>query len=462
MTITARRSRLVVVLLLFAGAAGLGWYHFLAPPLPSVPLEGKDAPVQEAVGQALSQVRWHPRSGAAWGHLGQVLHIHSFPAQADYSYKQAERFDPTNPRWPYLRGVLCLPDAQAALPHLQKAADLCDRFDAGNTAPRLKLAQALLAQGRTTEATEQLERVIDDEPGNSRAHYHLGLLALADNRPETAVGHLLLSQRSPFARKKSCFQLAMAYRALGQSSETPTEARAGFATLADEYSKQAAAAPEDKPWIDPYLHEINLLTAGRSYYFQIAGEMQQQGRLLEAIALMEQVVQQFPDDDSYIELTQLLIAAKEHARAEQAARQTLKLRPDKVQGHYYLGESLFRQGLHIWNTQPAERATARAKFQEAEEHLRTATELMPIHPLAHVYRGRCLRYLDRHADAAGAFRAALRHNPRQAEAYVFLSNLLAEDGKKLEARAVLEEGRKALPENGDIRRALERLGTPAP
>jgi tetratricopeptide (TPR) repeat protein len=440
---------LATVAVTFAVSTWLGWRYLLAPPLPQIPLEGKDTPVQQAIAEAMSQVRWHPRSGPAWGQLGQVLQVHSFGTQAIYCYEQAQRFEPANPRWPYLTGVIWLPDAEAALPHLRRAAELAARTDRDNSAPRLKLAEALLRTGRLTEAKAQFERVLEDEPKNPRANYNLGVLAVSENQPAAAIAYLIKSRPSPVSRKKSCFQLALAQRVLGQASGS--EDHSASLALAEKYSQEAAAAPEDRAWHDPYLQEINLLTAGRSYYYQVIAEMQQQKRYPEAIKLMEQVVEQFPDDDSYLELTQLLIAAKEYAKAETAARQTLQLRPDKVQGHYFLGVALFRLGLHIG---PHD---ARGKFQEAEGHLAKAVELMPNHPLAHIYRGRCLRYLDRHADAAAAFRAALRHNPRQTEAYVFLSNLFSEDGKAGEARAVLEEGRAALPENADIRKALERL-----
>jgi tetratricopeptide (TPR) repeat protein len=82
---------------------------------------------------------------------------------------------------------------------------------------------------------------------------------------------------------------------------------------------------------------------------------------------------------------------------------------------------------------------------------------MPTHSAALTYRGRCLRYLERHDEAARAFRAALECNPRATQAYIFLSNLLAEDGKKAEAVKVLEEAKLALPDNMEVRRALQRL-----
>jgi tetratricopeptide (TPR) repeat protein len=82
---------------------------------------------------------------------------------------------------------------------------------------------------------------------------------------------------------------------------------------------------------------------------------------------------------------------------------------------------------------------------------------MPSHTWSYLYRGRCLSYLGRHEEAAAAFRSAIRVNPRQAEAYIFLADLLAEDGKASDAMEVLKQARTVLPESLAIRKVLDRL-----
>jgi tetratricopeptide (TPR) repeat protein len=460
MSLPSRRLLWLVLIgvLVLTAPSWILWRHYSAPSLPQISIDGMDAPVQAAVASAAAHVRRSPRSGAAWGHLGMVLAIHGDREGARYCFIQARRFDPANPRWPYLLGHSYLPDTAQALPFLEQAVNLADRFDSGNSAPRLLFGETLFLSGQYPEARRQFETVLGDAPDNPRAHYDLGLVDVAVGDKESALKHLMQSVGSPVARQKSASQLAALHGALAAQAGADSEEGRRHAQEAARYDKDSRGAA-DTGWADPYLREAALLNRRPTYFYERAAAMLAAGQTEEAVALMDQVVEMFPNEDSaYLELARALLAARQYDRAEQAARQTVKLRPDRAQGQYFLGEALFRQGVHIWNTQPAERAAARSKFQEAEEHLRKVTELMSNHSLAHVYRGRCLRYLDRHAEAAGAFRAAIQHNPRQVEAYVFLGNLLAEDGKKPEACAVLEEGRKALPENEDIRRALERLG----
>src|SRR5439155_19466770 len=91
-----------------------------------------------------------PRSALPWGRLGMVLVAHDRTAEANQCFAQAEQLDPREPRWPYFQGVaLSLGAPEEALPKLQRAVELCG--DAAE-APRRRLAELLLLQGRAEEA----------------------------------------------------------------------------------------------------------------------------------------------------------------------------------------------------------------------------------------------------------------------------------------------------------------------
>ena len=364
-------------------------------------------------------------------------------------------FAPENPRWTYLLGHSYLSDADAAIPLLREAAQLADRYDSSNSVPRIMFAETLLLKGEHAEAKRQLEQVLENEPNNARAHYDLALLSLADRDPESALKHLAESEKSPAARKKSLGQLAAAHHALAERPDLNAEERQAHRSLADGYAQRATEQPEDSPWSDPYLREVVELDASRQRQYERAADLVRSGHGAEAVALLDALVEQTPDPDSFLELARTLVAVKQFDRAEQAARQCLKMQPEKVQAQFLLGLALFRQGVRAWNAPSGSQAAARQLFQDAEEQLRRALATMPTHALACVYRGRCLRYLDRHAEAAEAFRTAIHQNPRQSDAYIFLARLLAEDGKQTEADAVLDKARRALPNDADVRRAWE-------
>src|SRR5437868_5888615 len=101
------------VLALLGLGAWQGWLHYTTPALPDLPLDRADKEVAEAVDGAREEVRRHPRSGAAWGKLGMVLGANGFQEPAVVCFGHAERFDPDNPRWPYLSGVQMLLDGRS-------------------------------------------------------------------------------------------------------------------------------------------------------------------------------------------------------------------------------------------------------------------------------------------------------------------------------------------------------------
>ena len=94
------------------------------PPPPTIPLDGVEKAVADAITSARNQVEEQPRAAEAWGQLGQVLLAHNFNRQADQCFAQAEKLDGTQPHWPYYQGLLAAnDDHRLALYHLRRAVD---------------------------------------------------------------------------------------------------------------------------------------------------------------------------------------------------------------------------------------------------------------------------------------------------------------------------------------------------
>src|SRR5207249_4790486 len=105
----------------------------------------------------------------------------------------------------------------AAEPFLRKAAELCDRVDPDNFAPRLRLAELLFATGTYADAETQLRRAAQIEPNDPTVHLDLGLLAFARNELEESRRELLRCQHSPFTQQRACAQLAAIYQRRGDA-----------------------------------------------------------------------------------------------------------------------------------------------------------------------------------------------------------------------------------------------------
>src|SRR5262249_3598525 len=170
-------------------------------------------------------------------------------------------------RWPYLRGEgLEQRDPDAALPHLRRAVELGGRKEADNLAPRLRLAEVLLAKGQVEEAEANLQSALKRNPENPTVHLDLALVAFTREDLEASRDHLLRCQDSPFTRQRACAQLAAVCQRLGD------EASAG------EFSRRAGALPRDAHWVDPFLAECLQLAVGKQSRFRSAEQLEAQGR----------------------------------------------------------------------------------------------------------------------------------------------------------------------------------------
>src|SRR5262249_61754171 len=121
----------------------------------------------ESIEAARRQVRKDPYSAATWGRLGKVLRGSSYYEPAAACFAQAEKYEPGEPRWPYLRGEsLQQRDPAAAREHLRRAVASWEKRGETPVVPRLRLAELLLDEGRLDEAEEQVARALEREPDN--------------------------------------------------------------------------------------------------------------------------------------------------------------------------------------------------------------------------------------------------------------------------------------------------------
>jgi tetratricopeptide (TPR) repeat protein len=443
---------LVVTVLLLLGGVGGWWWFWGGPTPPAVPSEGVDGTVVEQLEKARLKVLWHPHDADAWGSLGKLFLVHGYPRQAHLCWGRAEELNPADSRWPYFRGVdAVLRDPPNALPYLRRAVAVGHSDPLYRTAARLRLAEVLLEAQQWDEA-EQIFR--DEYPADSthaRTTFGLGLIALFRGELEASAGLFQPLVNSPFARRKAAAQLALISRRLGQEQ------------TAISYQNMVSQPPDDLPWPDPYVGEYARLEAGRLSRFTKATELEEQGRLPEAISLYREVVRDFPDERSYVALGIALAKAGDYPAAEEVLRTTLQLAPEHVTARYFLGLAVFFQAERQWNSGDAERARARSRFREVEEQLRRTTALKPDHALAHFYRGQALRYLDDRPGATAAFRQAVLCRPEYIDGHLALAEVLTEAGQKEEALGVLREAEKmAGAMDPRPKQALEKLAEKKP
>jgi tetratricopeptide (TPR) repeat protein len=309
-------------------ALGGGLWLWLAgrevPPAPPDPdLSEVDPEAARLIAGARRRVEAEPRSASAWGRLGQALRAHDLGAEANDCFLRAERLAPREPRWPYLRGLtLVLTSPAEGIACLERAVSLCGAQPA---APRLRLAEVLLEQGRLEEAEAHFGRALSQSP-DARARLGLARLALARDDWDGALEHLAACQDDPHARKLAHTLRAEALFRRGQSDTAREEAR------------QAEESPEGEPWPDPFVAEVERLQVGLRVRLARADALARQGREEEAITLLEETARLRPDEaDVWLLLGQVHLRRKALEPAGLALAEAVRLRPNSVEGWFGLG-----------------------------------------------------------------------------------------------------------------------------
>jgi tetratricopeptide (TPR) repeat protein len=425
----ARRRVILLAVLAIASAVAVfaAWRHWRSPALPELDLASVDPAIVEKIDAARAELRAAPRSATAWGRLGMVLRAHGFGGEANDCFAQAERLDPSDPRWPYLHGLtVALTDRDAAIPLLQRAADR----SRNNSAPRLRLAEVLMLQGKVEDAERHFRSVANIDSGNVRAELGLARIARQQEDFDAALGHLNQALASPLARKAVLTMRAEVHAQRGSTAA----ARADLA--------QAAALPDDPPWPDPMVEDVERLTVGVEARLVLAEHLFRQGRAGEAIALLEDTARSTPTSDAvFLALGYTLLRMNQPAQAESSLRRAVELAPAAAEAHFQLGNALFLQ---------QQTASAAASF-------RAAIHCNPGHALAHYNLGHCLMRQGDRSGAIGEFRAAMRYRPNYADAHTNLGDLLAQDGRRDEALEHLEHAVRLAPGDERARRLLAEL-----
>jgi tetratricopeptide (TPR) repeat protein len=428
-------------------SAGLwwAWNRYAAPALPEIDLAGADPEVAALVRRAAAAVRREPRAARAWGRLGMALLANKFEDESVAPLARAEALDPADARWPYLRGVALVGrDPDEALPCFRRAAARCGAGER-RAAARLRLAETLAANGHNEEAEAEFHEV-PPGPLAPCADYGLGTLAAVRGDLTAARDHLNRCAQSPLTRQKAAARLAALARLLG-------EAEAGG----------RAELPADPPWPDPFLAECLTLATGKASRLREVADLERQGQPDRALEVLRRVARDYPDASSWLALGITLGRRGYYQESETALRKCLELEPRLVRAQYYLSLALFGQGEAL-KQQPGRQSDSAARFEQAAEWARRATELDPGHGEAHFQLGLTLACLGRRTEALAAFRRAVATRPELPDAHLWLGKALAEDGAREEAvRHLRDAVRYAAADDPRPRQALEQvLGRPKP
>ena len=360
-----------------------------------------------------------------------VLSIHDFGREADPCFAEAERLDPSEPRWPYLRGLARSGDnTAAAVPHLERAARLCGDM----AAPHLRFAELLIERGQLERAEGEIRRVLRLNPRDARALLGLGRIALAQGHFPESRDYLQQSIESASDVRASRALLATVQQRLGNSA------------AAEQSLAAASGLPEDHVWPDPFLVEINQMRVGLSAALDDADTWLKQGRCSESVALLQQTVRNYPESmKAWLTLGRAWKQCTNTSSAEEALRRAVQVEPSSVEARVEYGIILYAQ----------------ARYSESEASYREAIRINPNLAEAWFNLGLCLIGQQKIDAALDAFQTACRYKPDLVRAYTHLAESLARQGRTNEASFLLSQASRLNPTQGQAPSTFGTNGSPA-
>ena len=367
-----------------------------------------DKQLKLAIQTACDQVLLSPDSGAAWGELGQLYHIHGWIEEAIKCYEQATDAQPDVFRWYYYNGLAqykTQPDQAVSI--LAQAIRIAPKY-----APaRLYYARALRSVGLFSQAEKQLRRANQLAPKNPFSTLWLGQICLHTNRAEQAKKYL---------------QQALSLNP-GQSEAHATmaqvEMRLGNSKAANTHIKSAQKPTEYKELRDPLWWELvdvgitNRLFAQKLYLYIQSGQLERVITLLAA-RIPDPANWQGPEKNPEILLIYgiALVLAQKPSNSIPILEQVLSIpvngqtdfRQLRLKSYYYLGQAHLQLGQFVKSEQAFQAAiqldpTAAKNYaglgdlylkqeqlNDAITQYKRATELLPQntefhHRLAGVY-----------------------------------------------------------------------------
>ena len=345
-------------------------------------------------------MRRQPRSALPWGELGLLLMAHNYWPEAEVCFQSAARLDPANWRWLYFQAACeerTSPDD--AVRTLQDAVSRGPQ----QPAPRLKLADLLIAKGSMGDARAQLEALLAANPRNAHAYLSLARVLLDQGQLERA-----LAAAGQAADHRSTRKAAAELKA-------QILLRQGNSAAAQDALAAARQFPPDEPWPDDPLAELESRLVGKQAALNRVARLEKAGARDEAQAIVRQAEEKHVDLYWVVE-GRLRLQQGDPVGAEIALRKALELDPGSIDALLSLAKSQAEQ----------------QKWVEAEKTLRDLLAREPGYGPAWLDLGRCLRQSDpQHAVAS--LRSAVQYMPRSAEAHSELSAALAAQGQTAEA-----------------------------
>lgn len=414
--------RLVPVLIgLAVLAVGVNIFRWLdkptLEPLPIVDTPRMEPQIRELVQKATAAVTGQERSAAAWADLGAVCFANHIIPEAAVCFRNAERLDPGDYRWPYLLGYsLIYIDVDQSLSAYRRAAQRCGE----QAHVKLQLVDILLERGEYEEAGGEIDKVLTFASTNPRAQFAKARLFLAQGKYQEARTWAERSTAAATGKRVPCLLLVQLCR-LTSDAAGEAQALAALQRILDGFD----------PWEDPDISAMSPLCQDSATLLKRAKHLAKSGKTEALKAILYEMAAGCDGGSAAADLAYILYSEGKFRQAESFLRHHLPASPNDERLRFLVGVACFNQD----------------KYAEAEAEFRRAVELKSDYFEAWYNLGLTLLKLDQQGGARDAFAAVVRLSPSQILARINLAELLLAEGKKEQAREHLEAALQLAPDD---------------
>jgi tetratricopeptide (TPR) repeat protein len=442
----------------------MAWSFLARPsssPLPRVDSLGAIAPeVADAARQALDSLAQDPRDAERWGRFGMICEANGIVGAARDAYAQATSIEGAHAKWWYR---LALVQARTghmddAIQDVRRAIDLSPDYAAAHW----RLGLWLLDRGETDAAEREFTRAGELDPGGMSSAVGLARVHLARQQNQLAVDVLERALARTPGDRYAMQLLGTAYRRLGRIDEA-------------EYAL-AVGMTGEPAWPDPWTDEMLEYRRGFAVRLKDATQYFVAGQMPQAIALLEQLRREKPDDIALLNhLGEVYVAAGRIGEGVAILEQVVAKDPQRFEAYVNLASGYLNENDLVRARAAVDRAIAinpvlgrahetkglilwrSGEESAALESLRMAVRSDPRDVRALVWSGMLEMNHARPADALEYFARATRLDPTRVEAWIGIADATMALGAWDRAADAVRHATVLNPDAPAVKQAAERL-----
>jgi tetratricopeptide (TPR) repeat protein len=431
------------------------------PALPRVADLGAIAPeVAEAARLALDHLEQHPHDGSRWAQFGMTCEANGIVGAARHAYAVATSLDGPNAKWWYRLAYVeaRLGRSDDAIRDVGRAIELSSAYAPAHW----RLGQWLLDRNDTAGSERAFARAAELDPNGVAPAAGLARVYLQRHEEPRAIDVLERTLVKNPGDRYALQLLGTAYRRVGRVEE------AEFALAIGEAGEPV--------WVDPWTDEMLQFRRGFAVRLKDATAYFLAGQTAPAIALLEQLRREKPDDVALLShLGEVYVVAERVDEGVRILEQVLARDPARFEAWVNLASGYMKQGELDRARQSIDRALVinpdlgrayetkaliewrAGDERSALENFRTAVRYDPRDVRALVYAGMVETNLARPASAVETFARATRLDPTRVDAWVGLANAAMTLGALERAAAALQHAAQLNPDGPAVKQAALRL-----